>query len=89
MASSIDDRLNQIIRELIGNGLTVEQAVAVFEEKYRVAAMSAARAEAVQSAQRPTPSKSVRSGPRKSSEANEKAVEELLALFIEPYRKVG
>lgn len=41
MVSSIDDRLNQIIRELIGNGITLEQAVEAFEGKYIVAAMSA------------------------------------------------
>ena len=40
MVSSIDDRLNQIIRELIGNGITLEQAVEAFEGKYIVAAMS-------------------------------------------------
>ena len=28
---SIDDRLNQIIRELIGSGITLEQAVEAFE----------------------------------------------------------
>ena len=38
---SIDDRLNQIIRELIGSGITLEQAVEAFEGKYIVAAMSA------------------------------------------------
>src|SRR5438046_6694996 len=41
MVSSIDDRLNQIIRELIGNGITLEQAVEAFEGKYIVAVMSA------------------------------------------------
>jgi DNA-binding protein Fis len=41
--SSIDDRLNQIIRELIGNGITLEQAVEAFEGKYIVAAMDANR----------------------------------------------
>ena len=41
--SSIDDRLNQIIRELIGNGITLEQAVEAFEGKYIVAAMNANR----------------------------------------------
>jgi len=30
---SIDDRLNAIIRELIGNGITLEQAVEAFEGK--------------------------------------------------------
>jgi len=40
---SIDDRLNAIIRELIGNGITLEQAVEAFEGKYIVAAMSASR----------------------------------------------
>jgi transposase-like protein len=40
---SIDDRLNQIICELIGNGITLEQAVEAFEGKYIVAAMSANR----------------------------------------------
>lgn len=41
--SSIDDRLNQIIRELIGNGITLDQAVEAFEGKYIVAAMDANR----------------------------------------------
>ena len=41
--SSIDDRLNQIIRELIGNGITLEQAVQAFEGKYISAAMTANR----------------------------------------------
>lgn len=41
--STIDDRLNQIIRELIGNGITLEQAVEAFEGKYIVAAMNANR----------------------------------------------
>jgi hypothetical protein len=40
---SIDDRLNQIIRELITNGITLEQAVEAFEGKYIVAAMAANR----------------------------------------------
>lgn len=40
---SIDDRLNQIIRELIANGITLEQAVEAFEGKYIVAAMEANR----------------------------------------------
>ena len=41
--STIDDRLNQIIRELIGNGITLDQAVEAFEGKYIVAAMTANR----------------------------------------------
>lgn len=41
--STIDDRLNQIIRELIGNGITLDQAVEAFEGKYIVAAMAANR----------------------------------------------
>src|SRR5437016_8620259 len=48
MVSSIDDRLNQIIRELIGNGITLEQAVEAFEGKYIVAAMSATRCNVTQ-----------------------------------------
>src|SRR3979411_2766218 len=48
MVSSIDDRLNQIIRELIGNGITLEQAVEAFEGKYIVAAMSASRGNVTQ-----------------------------------------
>jgi transposase-like protein len=40
---SIDDQLNQIIRELIGSGITLEQAVEAFEGKYIVAAMSETR----------------------------------------------
>jgi hypothetical protein len=45
---SIDDRLNQIIRELIGNGITLEQAVEAFEGKYIVAAMNATRGNVTQ-----------------------------------------
>ena len=41
--TSIDDRLTQIIRELIGNGITLDQAVQVFEGKFIVAAMDANR----------------------------------------------
>jgi hypothetical protein len=41
---SIDDRMNAIIRELIGNGISLEQAVEAFEGKYILAAMTAARA---------------------------------------------
>src|SRR5438477_8142377 len=48
MVNSIDDRLNQIIRELIGNGITLEQAVEAFEGKYIVAAMSASRGNVTQ-----------------------------------------
>jgi len=48
MVSSIDDRLNHIIRELIGNGITLEQAVEAFEGKYIVAAMSATRGNVTQ-----------------------------------------
>ena len=48
MVSSIDDRLNLIIRELIGNGITLEQAVEAFEGKYIVAAMSATRGNVTQ-----------------------------------------
>lgn len=40
---SIDDRLNTIIRELIGNGITLAQAVEAFEGKYIVAAMTASK----------------------------------------------
>lgn len=36
---TIDDRLNQIIDELIASGITLEQAVEAFEAKYIVAAM--------------------------------------------------
>lgn len=45
---SIDDRLNQIIRELIASGITLEQAVEAFEGKYIVAAMSATRGNVTQ-----------------------------------------
>ena len=38
--STIDDRLNQIIDELIASGITLEQAVEAFEAKYIVAAMN-------------------------------------------------
>lgn len=40
MPITIDDRLNQIIHELISNGITLEQAVEAFEAKYIVAAMT-------------------------------------------------
>lgn len=42
-APSIDDRLNAIVRELIGNGITLAQAVEAFEGKYIVAAMTVSR----------------------------------------------
>lgn len=45
---SIDDRLSQIIRELIGNGITLEQAVEAFEGKYIKAAMSVSRGNVTQ-----------------------------------------
>ena len=38
--SSIDDRLTHIIRELIANGITLEQAVEAFECKYIGVAMA-------------------------------------------------
>lgn len=41
--TTIDDRLNQIIDELIANGITLEQAVEAFEAKYIVAAMKTNR----------------------------------------------
>ncbi|MGA7617555.1 MAG: helix-turn-helix domain-containing protein [Thermoanaerobaculia bacterium] len=41
--STIDDRLNQIISELIGSGITLEQAVEAFEGRYIAAAMHASR----------------------------------------------
>ena len=41
--SSIEDRLNQIIRELIGSGITLEQAMQAFEGKYICAAMDVNR----------------------------------------------
>jgi DNA-binding protein Fis len=40
---SIDDQLNGIINQLVGNGITLEQALEAFEGKYIVAAMSASR----------------------------------------------
>ena len=45
---SIDDRLNAIIRELIGNGITLAQAVEAFEGKYIVAAMTASKGNVTQ-----------------------------------------
>ena len=48
----IDDRLNAIIRELIGNGITLEQAVEAFEGKYIVAAMSASRGNVTQASKK-------------------------------------
>jgi hypothetical protein len=116
---SIDDRLNEIIRQLIGNGITLEQAVEAFEGKYIVAAMSATDgditkaskalgvhrntlhnklrsqtmlngfAESIQPSRRRLSSNSVRSAHRKSSLANDKALDDLLAMFVDPYRKVG
>ncbi|HVT43125.1 MAG TPA: helix-turn-helix domain-containing protein [Thermoanaerobaculia bacterium] len=41
--TNIDDRLSQIIRELIGSGITLDQAMEAFEGKYIVAAMAANR----------------------------------------------
>jgi len=49
---SIDDRLNAIIRELISNGITLEQAVEAFEGKYIVAAMSASRGNVTQASKK-------------------------------------
>lgn len=49
---SIDDRLNAIIRELIGNGITLEQAVEAFEGKYIVAAMTASRGNVTQASKK-------------------------------------
>jgi len=39
--TTIDDKLHLIIRELIGSGITLEQALDVFEGKYIAAAMNA------------------------------------------------
>ncbi len=49
---SIDDRLNAIIRELIGNGITLEQAVEAFEGKYIVAARTASRGNVTQASKK-------------------------------------
>lgn len=49
---SIDDRLNRIIRELIGSGLTLAQALEAFEGKYVVAAMNASRGNLTQASRR-------------------------------------
>lgn len=49
---SIDDRLSAIIRELIGNGITLAQAVEAFEGKYIVAAMTASRGNVTQASQK-------------------------------------
>ena len=49
---SIDDRLNAIIRELIGSGITLEQAVEAFEGKYIVAAMTASRGNVTQASRK-------------------------------------
>jgi len=49
---SIDDRLNAIIRELIGNGITLDQAVEAFEGKYIVAAMTASRGNVTQASKK-------------------------------------
>ncbi len=39
--TTIDDRLNHIIAELIGGGIPLDQALEVFEAKYIAAAMDA------------------------------------------------
>lgn len=49
---SIDDRLNAIIRELIGNGITLAQAVEAFEGKYIVAAMTVSRGNVTQASRK-------------------------------------
>ncbi len=49
---SIDDRLNGIIRELIGNGITLAQAVEAFEGKYIAAAMSVSRGNVTQASKK-------------------------------------
>ena len=49
---SIDDRLNAIIRELIGNGITLAQAVEAFEGKYIVAAMTASKGNVTQASRK-------------------------------------
>jgi len=49
---SIDDRLNAIIRELIGNGITLAQAVEAFEGKYIVAAMTTCRGNVTQASKK-------------------------------------
>jgi transposase-like protein len=49
---SIDDRLNAIIRELIGNGITLAQAVEAFEGKYIVAAMTVSRGNVTQASKK-------------------------------------
>jgi hypothetical protein len=49
---SIDDRLNAIIRELIGNGITLAQAVEAFEGKYIVAAMTACKGNVTQASKK-------------------------------------
>jgi hypothetical protein len=49
---SIDDRLNAIIRELIGNGITLAQAVEAFEGKYIVAAMTASKGNVTQASKK-------------------------------------
>jgi len=49
---SIDDRLNAIIHELIGSGITLEQATEAFEGKYIVAAMQASRGDVTQASRK-------------------------------------
>lgn len=49
---SIDDRLNAIIRELIGNGITLAQAVEAFEGKYIVAAMTSSKGNVTQASRK-------------------------------------
>jgi transposase-like protein len=49
---SIDDRLNAIIRELIGNGITLAQAVEAFEGKYIVAAMTVSKGNVTQASRK-------------------------------------
>lgn len=49
---SIDDRLTAIVRELIGSGITLEQAVEAFEGKFIVAAMTASRGNVTQASRK-------------------------------------
>lgn len=46
-------------------------------------------AENMQSSRPRLSAKRVRSARRKSSRANDKALDDLLAMFVDPYRKVG
>jgi hypothetical protein len=77
---SIDDRLNRIIHELIGNGITLAQAAEAFEGKYIVAAMNASHGNVTQASRR--------LGVHRSSLHNKLRTQTMLNGFAESVRPV-